>query len=209
MKLYAITDRRLFASLEALPPALIDKAALWASGGVDFVQVREKDLAPAELYELACRIVRAVRSTGGHTRVLLNGSVDGSWEMAAATGCDGVHLAATLPGSAIADARMVMMRAVPDSVISVSCHTVFEVERARDEGATLALFAPVFEKRSGAETVPGQGLQALAEACRVAAPMPVFALGGVTVANAQDCIHAGAAGIAAIRLFAFEDWLAL
>jgi thiamine-phosphate pyrophosphorylase len=126
--------------------------------------------------------------------------------MAAATGCDGVHLTANLPNSAIADARMAMSGLVPDSVISVSCHTVLDLERARDQGATLALFAPVFEKRLGEEIIPGQGLQALAEACRVAAPMPVFALGGVTAANAQDCINAGAAGIAAIRLFASDDW---
>jgi len=47
---------------------------------------------------------------------------------------------------------------------------------------------------------PGTGLVVLEQACRAAAPVPVFALGGVTAENAADCLRAGAAGIAAIRL---------
>lgn len=201
MQLYAITDRRLFAT----PAPLVDKAVLWAKSGVDFIQIREKDLAAEELSALAVRIVHAVRPVGSRTRILLNGSA----ELAIATGCDGVHLTAGLPGSAITDARTALARVVPDPLISVSCHTIFEMERAREHGATLALFAPVFEKQSDAETTPGQGLEALAEACRIAARMPVFALGGVSARNAKNCIEAGAAGIAAIRLFASGDWLDL
>lgn len=197
MQLYAITDRRLFASREAL----IDQTALWATGGVDFVQIREKDLSNTDLAELAAAVVKAVGSTKRHTRVLLNGPA----EMAAETGCDGVHLPGGLPDSAIADAEASMAR-VPAPIISISCHTIAEIERARDRGATLALFAPVFEKRLGKETHPGQGLRVLAEACQVAVQMPVFALGGITARNALDCIDAGAAGIAAIRLFASGDW---
>jgi thiamine-phosphate pyrophosphorylase len=198
MQLYAITDRRLFASTEAL----VEQAAQWAKNGVDFVQIREKDLPAADLTALAAGIVSTVRLTGGGARVLLNGSVG----IAAATGCDGIHLTADLPPSAVADAGAVMSRAVADPVISVSCHTLSDIARARDQGATLAVFAPVFEKRSGAEIIPGQGLDALASACRIAGPMPVFALGGVTAANARNCVNAGASGIAAIRLFASNDW---
>ena len=201
MQLYAITDRRQFVSTEAL----VEQALEWAKGGVDFVQIREKDLPATELTALASGIVRAVRSTGGSARVLLNGPA----EIAAASCCDGVHLTADMPGSAIAEARAVMSEAVADPVISVSCHTLSDIKSARDHGATLSVFAPVFEKQSGTETVPGQGLNALAAACRIAGPMPVFALGGVTAANARDCVKAGAAGIAAIRLFASNDWRSL
>lgn len=201
MQLYAITARRFFTSTEAL----VEHAALWAKGGVDFIQIREKDLAARELSALTARILHVVRATGSHTRVLLNGPA----EIAAAAGCDGVHLPADLPSSAIGEARAIMSAIVADPVISVSCHTIPEIERARDTGATLALFAPVFKKQTEMEIVPGQGLNALAHACRIAGPMPVFALGGVTVLNAPNCIEAGAAGIAAIRLFAAESWLDL
>ena len=201
MQLYAITDRRLFVSTEAL----VEEAAQWAKGGIDFIQIREKDLAADDLAVLAGGIVRAVRLVGAGTRILLNGPVG----IAAATGCDGVHLTANMPGAAIAEARAVMSEAVADPVISVSCHTLSDIENARDHGASLSVFAPVFEKQSGAESLPGQGLNALAAACRIAAPMPVFALGGVTTANAPDCVRAGAAGIAAIRLFASAGWRSL
>jgi thiamine-phosphate pyrophosphorylase len=201
VQLYAITDRGLFSSHEAL----IKQSALWARGGVDYIQIREKDLAPSDLFPLAAGIVSAVRSSGGHARVLLNGPA----ETAVASGCDGVHLPAGQSGSAIAAARVVLSKLVVDPVVSVSSHTLSDVERARDLGATLVIFAPVFEKRSGTEMNPGQGLHALAAACRVAGSVPVFALGGVTARNAQPCVDAGAAGIAAIRLFASEGWLGL
>lgn len=206
MQLYAITDRRLFISVDTL----LEQAILWAESSVDYVQIREKDLPANELAALASWIVRAVRSAGGHTRVLLNGPA----EMAAATGCDGVHLPSDAQVEAVAAARAALRGTCADPVVSVSCHAAFEVERARKDGATLALFAPVFEKqiwekRLGVERIPGQGLAALADACRAVAPMPVFALGGVTVENAGDCVRAGAAGVAAIRLFAAEAWRGL
>lgn len=201
MQLYAITDRKLFPSSEAL----IKQAARWAKGGVDILQIREKDLSRADLTALATRIVRAVRSAQGHTRILLNGPA----KVAIEAGCNGIHLTADQPGSAVVKAKAFMRAVVTDPIISVSCHTIADVERARNHGAALAIFAPVFEKRSGQDTVLGQGLQALADACRIAGTMPVFALGGVTAENAHDCIDAGASGIAAIRLFASDDWLTL
>ncbi len=198
MQLYAITDRRLFAR----PEELLEQVILWAESGVGYLQIREKDLPAHALTALATQIVGTVRAAGSRTRVLLNGAA----EIAAATGCDGVHLTSSIADDAIAFARAALRETLTDPVISVSCHTISEVERARDRGATLALFAPVFEKRVDAEILRGQGLAALGEACRMAAPMPVFALGGVTVSNAKDCVDAGAAGIAAIRLFVAEGW---
>ena len=190
MQLYAITDRHLFASREEL----MKRAVLWSRTGVDYVQIREKDLKAAELAELAAELVSTVRAAGNRTRVLLNGPADA----AVAAGCDGVHLPSNMPASAIPEAKT----ALRGGVVSVSCHTLAEVKMALHSGATLALFAPVFEKRVGVEVVSGQGLDALAAACRAAGTMPVFALGGVTEENARECIQAGAAGIAAIRLFA-------
>jgi thiamine-phosphate pyrophosphorylase len=72
------------------------------------------------------------------------------------------------------------------------------VIRAESEAADFAVFAPVFGKRGTAGTPPA-GLAALREACR--AKISVLALGGVHLRNAASCLNAGAAGIAAIRLF--------
>ncbi|MGB8322200.1 MAG: thiamine phosphate synthase, partial [Candidatus Acidiferrum sp.] len=66
-------------------------------------------------------------------------------------------------------------------------------------GAAFAVFAPVFEKKNA----PAAGLTLLHEACQ--ARIPVLALGGITLDNAHSCLAAGAAGVAAIRLFQEND----
>ena len=81
--------------------------------------------------------------------------------------------------------------------VGVSCHTRAEVARAAQEGA-ISRFSDQSSKRRKAPTRP-TGLEALHEACQE--KIPVLALGGVTLENAEACIQAGAAGIAAIRLF--------
>jgi thiamine-phosphate pyrophosphorylase len=83
-------------------------------------------------------------------------------------------------------------------VISISCRSPEDVSQAAANSATLALFAPVFVKKD----VPGAaptGLEPLHQACH--ARIPVLALGGINLQNAESCLRAGAAGIAAIRLF--------
>lgn len=54
-------------------------------------------------------------------------------------------------------------------------------------------------------TRAGMGLTVFRESCLLASPLPVFALGGVTVSNAHQCVEAGAVGVAAIRLFMGKD----
>ena len=91
-------------------------------------------------------------------------------------------------------------------MISVPCHSLEDVDVAYEEKVDLMLFSPVFEKVSGDEMFAPQGLEGLRAACAAARGIPVLALGGVTAGNAPDCIAAGAAGIACIRLFAGDDW---
>lgn len=86
----------------------------------------------------------------------------------------------------------------PAPLIGISCHSPFEVHQAAEDGATFAVFAPVFEKKNAPASQP-VGLSQLRQACK--AKIPVLALGGVTLGNARFCLEAGAAGIAAIRLF--------
>ena len=91
-------------------------------------------------------------------------------------------------------------------MIGVSAHSVADVASAEAHGADFAAIAPVFEK-SG--TANHSGLELLRQVCHrtetAQPPMPVLALGGVTLENARQCVEAGAAGIAAIRLFQQND----
>jgi len=195
MLLYAITNRRAFAGEErARCAGLVAQARIWADAGVDYIQIREKDLSAEALEALAREVVTVVR--GARTRVFVNGAA----ALAAVVGADGVHL----PSNMASAAEITAARAAfggRDALVSVSCHSADEVRAARDGGASLALFAPVFEKQLPAGVLEGQGLAALARACAAAEPVPVFALGGVTRENAAECLAAGAAGIAGIRLF--------
>jgi thiamine-phosphate pyrophosphorylase len=119
-----------------------------------------------------------------------------------AAGADGVHLAGKpTPGAALR-VRQLFRAAGLHAIISLPCHCLDDIHMARKEQVDLMLFSPVFEKL---EAVP-QGLEALRRACAAAEGIPVLALGGVTSINAQDCLAAGAAGVAGIRLFAAGDW---
>jgi thiamine-phosphate pyrophosphorylase len=209
MHLYAISNRKLLEGDDAAQrQGLVALAAEWTRGGVDTIQLREKDLALAELQALAAQVVDAVRGAGApggagrKTCVLVNGPA----QVALDAGADGVHLHAGMGAAAVQAAHQVYERAGREAVVSAACHTEDEIRQST--GASLLLFSPVFEK----VTEParrGQGLTALRSAVNVANPTPVLALGGVTEKNAAACVQAGAAGVAAIRLFLGEGWKGL
>lgn len=192
MLLYYITDRTQFAGNEhERSSALIARATEAARCGVDYIQIREKDLPSTDLEKLARAIVERVRDANPSTRVLINSRAD----IALATGADGVHLRSS--DVSPQDVRKIWRAAGRDSspVIGVSCHTGADVVAAALAQATFAVFAPVFEKARATAA----GIEALRSACQ--SELPVLALGGVTSENARLCVQAGAAGIAGIRLF--------
>jgi thiamine-phosphate pyrophosphorylase len=216
MLLYAITSRALLAGdEEAKREGLAKLAAEWARGGVEYIQVREKDLPLTELQALAARVVEAVRGTGATAKVLVNGPA----QVALDAGADGVHLPSTRPGRPAGDsaslvaqnaaqaAEQVYARAGRDVIVSAACHSAEEIRQAA--GADLLLFSPIFEKATEPRSARGQGLAALREAVELARPVPVLALGGVTEKNAAACVQAGAAGVAAIRMFLGDGWRGL
>jgi thiamine-phosphate pyrophosphorylase len=205
--LYYITDRSQFRGDElARRRALLAKAVEAARAGVDYIQLREKDLSARELEMLARDAVSAVRNSAPlgtanrepRTRLLINSRTD----IALAAGVDGVHLRSD--DVAPHEVRRVLEVSahrpltIDRFLVAASCHTIADVLRAESEKADFAVFAPVFGKRGAAGT-PHAGLVALQEACQ--AKIRVLALGGVTVHNAASCLHAGAAGVAGIRLF--------
>jgi thiamine-phosphate pyrophosphorylase len=197
---YAITDRTQYAETEPeRHAAFVAQAARLAAEGVEYLQLREKDLPVQDLIGVAREILSVIRVAGSGTRLLVNSRAD----VALAAGAHGVHLPSGEEQLAPGQVRWLFERAgAGEPVVSVSCHTLAEVRRAHGAAADLVLFGPVFGKSAGGETVvPGTGLEALREACAAAGGTPVLALGGVTEANLATTIAAGAAGIAAIRLF--------
>lgn len=200
MLLYYITARTQLAATESdRRTALLARIAEAARCNLDYIQLREKDLATRDLESLARDAVRAVREHSSHTRLLINSRTD----VALAVGADGVHLRAD--DISPAQARKLLVRAGrAHALVAVSCHSLPEIVRAESRGANFAVFGPIFEKQTGAIEPPA-GLAGLREVCDRTAltetRMPVLALGGVTVENAAQCVKAGAAGVAGIRLF--------
>ena len=206
--LYYITDRSQFpGDEEARCHALLDKIAEAAACGVDFVQLREKDLPTRELELLAQAAMRIIRekaqpadTQAPRTRLLINSRVD----VAIACEADGVHLRSD--DISAQDVRGVWARVAGardhEPQIGVSCHAPAEVASAASDGADFVAFAPVFEKK-GMASIPATGLSALHEACQHR--IPVLALGGVNASNIHSCIEAGATGVAGIRLFQTGD----
>jgi thiamine-phosphate pyrophosphorylase len=218
MRLYAITDRRLLPGTHESGrlstgerDALVRLAAEWAglSGkpGVEFVQLREKDLGAEELTELAQAMMAAMQDAGAgksgsesRPRLLINAGAAGAAEAARSVGAAGIHLPGRWKAEQVGMARI-------RGTVSVGCHSVGEVAVARAAGADMALLSPVFRTESHPEVRP-LGLDALRAACQTAGKMPVFALGGVNAENAESCIEAGAAGVAGIRAFLSGRWVA-
>jgi thiamine-phosphate pyrophosphorylase len=196
MQLCAITDRK------RANQSLLSLAEDWSRGGVGLIQLREKDLDAIALRSLAAEMMEKIDHN--RTRLLVNISTPEAAALALAAGADGVHLAGKPTRGAASRVRQAFRRRTP--IISVPCHSLEDIEVAHEEEVDLMLFSPVFEKVSGDGISALQGLEGLRLACARARGIPVLALGGVTAANASDCIAAGAAGIAGIRLFAGDDW---
>ena len=203
-----VTDRTALAPDEPTRRGLLlEKISQAAQAGVDYIQLREKDLPIGDLESLAREAVTLVREAAELAPALL---INSRTDVALAVQADGVHLRSVdispqevreiyKKCGAGAPARENSLQ-VP--LIGVSCHSPAEITKAASSGATFAVFAPVFEKTNAPAAQP-TGLAMLKQACRTS--IPVLALGGVTLANARSCLTAGAAGIAAIRLFQEED----
>ncbi len=194
---YAITNRTNYSANETdWQAALVAQAARLAADGLDYIQLREKDLLPQHLIGTARQILSTIHEGRSGAKLLINSRAD----VAVAAGAHGVHLPSG--DDQLAPEQIRKLFGARETTISVSCHNFDEVRRAEKSGADLILFGPVFGKSIAGElVVPETGLAALSAACELARETPVLALGGITAANTAACIAAGAKGIAAIRLF--------
>ena len=210
MLLYYITDRTQFPGTESQRREnLLKKIAEAALAGIDYIQLREKELPDRALEPLAKAAAQLICDSLSITRLLINSRTD----VALGAQAHGVHL----PSNDISppDVKKIWREAkgLGGPIIAVSCHSeadVIAAESASDRvaadvhvrpvGADFVVFGPVFEKRGSTETA---GLDQLRQVCRH--QIPVLALGGVTTENAHLCTEAGASGVAGIRLFQEND----
>lgn len=185
---YCITDRKT----SDVP--LLQQIQRVIGAGVDFLQIREKDLPARELFQLASRARTMAR--GQTTKVLINDRLD----IALAADLHGVHLA---QASLSADAIRTRV-SKKNFLIGVSTHNALEVAEALQRGADYLIFGPVFATPSKQRFGPPVTLSALRTTVQNS-KRPVFALGGIHQHNFRDCLAQGAAGIAGIRLFQQPD----
>jgi len=188
-----VTDRRAFGLAEPQAAArILQTIARAADAGADAVQLREKDLSGRALLEWT----EAALARAENSKIIINDRLDA----ALAAGAAGVHLGGeSLPVADVAQFRRAG-RAPAGFLIGRSCHAVEEALQAERDAADYVFFGPVFATPSKTRFGPPQGVEALAAVCR-RVRIPVLAIGGVTLENAGACRAAGAAGVAAIRLF--------
>lgn len=199
-----VTDRKVLATANNdQNEALLKRIANAAAAGIDWIQIREKDLSGKELsfltHEAVAQTKQINERNGTSTRIMVNDRLD----VALSEHARGVHLGEnSLPVHDVCK----WLNAKPDLaerdkfLVGVSCHSVQGAASAAGDGADYIFFGPVFATPSKASFGAPQGLRRLAEVCSAVA-IPVLAIGGITLDNASDCFAAGAAGIAAIRLF--------
>ena len=174
-----VTDRRL--GDEA---TLVDRIADAVSGGVDLVQLREKDLPGGRLLELAQRIKEAISDSA---LLIIKERVD----VAAAVAADGVQLGEeALP---IFEARNMLG---PDTLIGSSVHSLTGAVRAEEQDADFLLVGTMFASRShlGEKPVGPELVRLVKTHCSV----PLIGIGGIDAANTRHVMEAGASGVALI-----------
>jgi len=201
--LCAVTDRHSLAEHSQLSEYI----ALAVAAGIDWIQIREKDMSARELLPVARGAMKAAAARDNATRIIVNDRLD----VALAAGASGVHLReASLPVAAVNAWRReaVTLRKLPrEFLMGASCHSMEAARAAERDGADYVIFGPVFFTLSKEKLGAPQGIKRLAEVS-ISVKIPVLAIGGITEENAGECVKAGASGIAAIRMFSGERDLA-
>jgi thiamine-phosphate diphosphorylase len=162
---------------------LVRTVAAAVAGGVDLVQLRDKEATAGALFRVGERLRDAI---GGRALLVINrSSLDGG------APADGVHLPEL--GPSVAEAKRYLGE---KAIVGRSVHSLAAAVAAEAEGADYLVAGTVFASPSHPD-VPPAGLEYLREICAHVS-IPVLAIGGVTPENAGDCLRAGAAGVAAL-----------
>ena len=161
----------------------LGRMALALGQGLRLVQLREKSLSRAVLHALALRMLPLLRAHGA--RLIINGDI----ALANEVGADGVQLTGT---------QLAELKARPDvSWCAASCHSADELRRAETLGCDFALLSPVLPTQShpGAASLGWEKFAEIVAGCAI----PVYALGGLELADSETAWQHGAHGVALLR----------
>jgi len=175
-----ITNRKI---CEAKLPDIISRAI---DGGVETVQLREKDLSSVELYVLASEIREITREKGAN--LIINDRID----IALAVDADGVHL-----GWKSLGIGLVRKMIGHDKLIGFSAHNLQEAKKAEDSGADYVTISPIFDTAYKDYFVEPLGTEKIGK-IKEEIDIPVIALGGINENNVNGVLENGAYGIAVI-----------
>ena len=186
-KIYPITD----IGFSGLSHA--EQIERLAAGGATFIQMREKNLPPAQFFGEAMKVVELARQLS--VRIIINDRAD----VALATKADGVHLGQDdLPAEA---ARRILGN---DAIIGYSTHNLDQAQRALSLPIDYLAIGPIFATTSKSDTEPVVGLDGLRSVARTANTVPIVAIGGITFENVRAVIEAGATSVAVISALLTE-----
>lgn len=162
-----------------------------AAAGPEAIILREKDLSEAEYGKLAAEVLTVCREK--HVKCILHTYP----EVAVKYQADGIHL----PLPCLRQFSQKAKERFP--VIGSSAHSVEEALEAQELGAMYITAGHVFETDCKKGIMP-HGLAFLEEICSKVS-IPVYALGGVSVSNGQQCLKTGAAGLCMMSEFMKSD----
>lgn len=157
------------------------------AGGATLIQIRDKTLAPRELYYEARAALSIARARG--VQVIINDRAD----LALALGADGVHLGQSdVPPEAAR--RLLGDRAI----IGYSTHNLEQAKIALKSPINYLAIGPIFRTSSKKNPDPVVGLETIRAVRNASKPIPLVAIGGITAANAPEVFAAGANSVAMI-----------
>lgn len=163
------------------------------AGGADTIQFRQKEGSTREMIEIAREMKK--RCQDADVAFIVNDRLD----VALASGSDGVHLGQD-------DYPIPLARDIlgPTRIIGGSAVTLADAEKCVADGADYIGFGPVFPTGSKDDAGPVSGIDILKKAVSDY-PLPIIAIGGISVQNTPEVIRAGAHGIAVISAVCCQD----
>lgn len=182
-KFCAVTDRKLLKDRK-----MEDVITDVIKGGVDAVQIREKDLSSKDLLELALKLREITKNKA---LLIINDRVD----IAFLANADGIHLGRN--SMSLSEVKKLKDKFNYPMLTGVSCHSIKDIIKAEENKADYVFLGPVFWTSSKAKYGNPLGIDTLRKA-REKTKIKIIAIGGINDNNAGECMDAGADGVAVI-----------